>query len=97
MTWGSAVERERHRRIKLSVAAFAYERLSVSLISDAEFDRLCLEVDLSIDTGNERMDKWWRENFDPSTGMWVARHPEQPRLEQLALMMMEMKGLSFPD
>lgn len=95
MTWGTAEERERHRRIKLSVCAYAYERMNTSLISDHEYDRLCLEVDLSVSTGHAKLDAWWRENFDPSTGQWVSRHPNQPRLEQLVHQTAAMKGIAI--
>lgn len=70
----TTIERERHRRIKLTVAAYAYEVLSRSIMSDAEFDSMCNAVDLSIDTG--RLDGWWRANFQPHTGQWIHAHPE---------------------
>lgn len=78
------MERERHRRILLSVWAYAYEFLHESLVSDGDFDAQCRRVDLSVDTGNPEMDAWFRENFDPSTGMWVHNHPNKRRLEQIA-------------
>lgn len=76
MTWGCAAEVERRRRILLSVAAYAYEIENVSLVDDHTFDAECLKVDVSIDTGHPMLDAWWRENFDPSTGMWIHKHPE---------------------
>jgi hypothetical protein len=36
--WGNPVEREVWRRIRLSVAAYAYEYLDEPIMSDAEFD-----------------------------------------------------------
>lgn len=95
MTWGTPIEIERRLRIKLAVCAYAYERLNISLISDHEFDALCLKVDLSVDTGHAKLDAWWRENFDPSTGQWVCRHPHQPRLEILALKIAASKGIAI--
>lgn len=67
----------------VSVWAYAYEVLSCSLVSDAEFDAECKLVDLSIDTGNEEMDKWFRENFQPHTGQWVLRHPHPGQIAAL--------------
>lgn len=83
MTWGSKVEIERRKRIKLSVAAFAYEYLGESFMSDHDFDQESLLVDLTIDTGNKEMDEYFREHFDPCTGMWVVDHPNALRLKQL--------------
>lgn len=70
------VETERRRRIRLTVAAFTYEYLSESVMSDGEFDRECVAVDLSVDTGRADLDEWWRKEFTPGTGMWIRRHPE---------------------
>lgn len=82
-TWGSSADKERRRRIKLSLAAFAYEMRNEIIMSDHDFDKLCLEVDPSIDTGHPVMDKFFREKFDPSTGMWIRDHPELTKLEAL--------------
>jgi hypothetical protein len=79
--WGSPVEKERRRRMMASLAAFAYEFRSEIIMSDHDFDKLCLEIDPSIDTGHPIMDKFFREKFDPSTGMWVRDHPELQKLE----------------
>lgn len=67
---------EARNRIRLSVAAYAYEVLSTSIISDSDFDALCLRINPEIPTGNEKMDKFFREEFDPSTGVWIWKHPE---------------------
>jgi len=69
------VQRQVWLRIKLSVAAYAYEFADTSIMSDAEFDKLCLEVDPSIKTGNTLLDTFFAENFDPSTGQWIHKHP----------------------
>ena len=81
--WGSPVEKERKRRIMASVAAFAYEFRSQIIMSDHEFDKLCLEIDPSVSTGHEVLDKFFREKFDPSTGMWIRDHPELQKVEAL--------------
>lgn len=74
--WGSSIEKERRLRIRLAVAAYAYEICSEPIMSDSEFDSLCLRVNLSADTGNNKMDAWFRDNFNPSTGQWIHKHPE---------------------
>lgn len=81
--WGMPVELERRNRIRLSVAAYSYEFLDVPIISDAEFDELASKIDPNMDTGNERMDKFFAEHFNPHTGMWIRQHPEPKRLKQL--------------
>ena len=78
--WGNPVEREVWRRIRLSVAAYAYEYLDESIMSDAEFDKMCREVDLKIDTGNKKMDNFFKKHFDPSTGQWIRKHPELKKI-----------------
>ena len=75
-TWGSEIEKQIRLRIRLSVAAYAYEMCDDSIISDAEFDKKCLEIDPSIETGNKKLDKFFKEEFDPSTGQWIHKHPE---------------------
>jgi hypothetical protein len=78
--WGNPVELEVWRRIRLSVAAYAYEYLDESIMSDAEFDKMCREVDLKIDTGNKKMDNFFKKHFDPSTGQWIRKHPELKKI-----------------
>ena len=80
--------RERKRRIKLAVWAYAYELMAHSVVDDGTFDRECLKVDLTQSTGNAVLDAWWRENFKPWTGMWVHNHPGRDRLHQIVTGMM---------
>jgi hypothetical protein len=70
-------------RIKVAVAAYAYEFEDDPIISDEEFDRLSLAIDPEILTGNDTMDKFFREEFDPNTGSWVHHHPEKEKLKTL--------------
>ena len=81
--WGSKVEKEVRRRIKLSIAAYAYEFKDSQIITDAEFDKMCKQVDVNIDTGNKKMDSYFKKSFDPSTGQWIHKHPELNKVAQL--------------
>jgi hypothetical protein len=81
--WGSEVEQEVRRRIKLSVAAYAYEFEDESIMSDAEFDKMCLMVNKSLDTGNKVCDSYFAEQFDASTGQWIRKHPELDKIADL--------------
>lgn len=83
MSWGSPVEIERHNRIKLSLAAYAYEFHSDSIMSDGDFDKLALLIDKSVSTDNEEMDKFFQTEFEPDTGQWIHKHPNLIRLEKL--------------
>lgn len=83
MSWGSPVERERRNRIRLTVAAYAYEVESHSVITDAEFDDLSLEINPSTSTGNNVVDDFFRRKFNPCTGMWVHDHPELDGIKRL--------------
>jgi len=80
--WGSVVEKQTRLRIKLTVAAYAYEVENTEIMSDHEFDRKCLEVDKSVNTGNRVLDKFFREQFDPSTGQWIHLHPELDKVKK---------------
>ena len=71
------VSQEIRNRIKLSVYAYSYEFLAVSLVDDQAFDALAYSIDTTIKTGNEKMDKFFEEEFDPSTGMWIYSHPDR--------------------
>ena len=82
-SWGSPIEIERRRRIKASIAAYAYEFLADSIISDHEFDQLCLEIDTQINTGNRKLDAFFKKEFNSATGYWVHQHPEKEKLKDL--------------
>lgn len=83
MTWGTPEEVERRRRIRVAVAAYAYEVLDEPVMGDAEFDALADEVQPSVPTGNAELDKFFLENFDPFTGIWVHKHPDQEGLRRI--------------
>lgn len=83
MSWGSPVEVETKRRINVALWAYAYELRDDSIVADDTFDRECEKVDLTIDTGNELLDTWFKENFEPFTGSWIHTHPELDKIEQI--------------
>jgi hypothetical protein len=80
-------EVERRNRIRLSLFAYAYEFESDSLISDGDYDRLSYKIDKSRNTGNEKLDKFFREEFEPHTGQWIRKHPELDKLKAMYFMM----------
>lgn len=82
--YNPTVDGETRKRIRLSVAAYAYEYLSTPVMDDAEFDELARSIDLNIDTRRPDLDAWFRKNFQPHTGMWIRNHPEKNKLEWLA-------------
>jgi len=77
------LEIERQRRIRVSVAAYSYEYYNDSIMSDEEFDALCLKIDKNMSTNNEKLDKFFREEFEPHTGMWIRKHPEKEGLDRI--------------
>tara|TARA_B110000483_G_C18006265_1_gene469292 strand:- start:90 stop:359 length:270 start_codon:yes stop_codon:yes gene_type:complete len=83
MTSPDRISEEIKRRIKISVAAYAYEIMNDSIMSDAEFDEECQKVDVTITTGNIFMDQWFVKEFDASTGQWIHNHPQLKRLDEL--------------
>lgn len=78
-------EIERRHRIRLSVAAYAYEFDNTSIMSDADFDQLALQIDPQVSTGHAVMDQFFRTQFQPDTGQWIHKHPELERVKQLYL------------
>lgn len=81
MTWNPTREEvERRNRIRLSVAAYAYEIDSDPVMSDAEFDSLARQIDPMIDTGHAELDLFFLMDFHPDTGLWVRNHPELDKL-----------------
>jgi hypothetical protein len=80
------IDGETRKRIRISVAAYAYEFLNTPVMSDAEFDALAQSINLSIDTRRPDIDKWFRKNFNPSTGMWIHSHPELNRIAEITNM-----------
>lgn len=77
------VELERWRRIRLSLAAYAYEFENVSIMSDHEFDEMSKLIDVTVSTDNRRLDAYFKREFNPCTGMWIRSHPEIPKLKRL--------------
>lgn len=82
-SWGSPVEVEIRNRIRLSVAAYAYEYKDDSIMSDAEFDALSYKIDVSVSTKNRKMDNFFKKHFEPCTGMWIRKHPNKQGLENI--------------
>lgn len=82
-TEAAMISLEVRKRIRLCIYAYAYEMLNESLINDSEYDRLSQEIDLSVNTNRPYLDAWFRNNFDPSTGMWIRSHPELNQIEFL--------------
>lgn len=81
--WGIPKEVETRRRIRLSIWAYAYESKNVSLVPDGLFDPESMMVDLTMMTDRPDLDAWFRKEFEPCTGMWIHKHPELDRIEEL--------------
>jgi len=84
--WGSAIEKEIRNRIKLSVAAYAYEFQDNPFMPDSEFDTLCMQINKNANTGNKICDDYFKKCFDPSTGQWIRKHPELDKIHNLYVM-----------
>lgn len=74
---------EIRNRIKLSVAAYAYEFEGQSVMSDADFDTLSLKIDKTVKTGNKELDDFFQKEFDPSTGQWIHKHPQLDKVKEV--------------
>lgn len=82
--WGSEIEQERRRRIQVAVWAYAYEIEGSPLVDDATYDSVCSQVNKNLDTGSKKYDAFFKDHFEPYTGMWVHRHPDLKGLKRLA-------------
>jgi hypothetical protein len=69
------------KRYWVALAAYAYEIQDDPIMTDAQFDELARSIDISEKTDNPVWDKWFEENFNPSTGQWIHNHPEKEKLE----------------
>lgn len=74
---------ETRNRIRVSVAAYAYEIENASIMSDAEFDSLCLEIDATIATSRAIEDEFFLTHFEPHTGSWIHKHPDLAGIKRL--------------
>jgi len=74
---------EIRNRIRICVAAYAYEIDSDPILSDAEFDSLCLKINPDLPTGDKVLDKFFKEEFDPNTGSWIHKHPNLDGIKRI--------------
>jgi DNA ligase-like protein len=74
---------EKHNRIRVALFAYAYEIENISLIADSEFDELCGKIQPNEGTGNEEMDRFFRTEFNSSTGMWIHKHPQIAGIQRI--------------
>lgn len=83
--WGKTIEVETRRRIRIAVAAFAYEMKDNPLMSDHAFDELARKINPALGTCHPEMDEFFAEHFSPSTGMWIYKHPDLDGIERVYL------------
>lgn len=76
---------EIRNRIRVAVAAYAYEFEDDPIMSDADFDSLSRQIDPEAETGNRDLDHFFWSCFEPDTGMWVHDHPEIEGLRRIYL------------
>jgi hypothetical protein len=85
VTWpfGDKTAKQRRIRIRLTLAAYAYEFKNNSTMSDAEFDELSKQVDVFQRTGNDVLDDFFEKEFETDTGQWIQKHPDLPGVDAL--------------
>lgn len=67
---------ERWLRIQVSLGAYAYEMHLHQIMSDQRWDALAKKIRPKMATGNRKLDRFFRQQFDPSTGLWIYKHPD---------------------
>ena len=92
--WGTPEERERKRRIDIAAWAYAYEIDNDPLVDDATFDRECELVNLSIRTGNKKLDDYFCKHFQPHTGQWIHKHPNKSGIAHIVELKRKGKRMS---
>ena len=75
--------REIRNRIKLAIAAYAYEIANDPIMSDGEFDELASAIQPQELTGAPLPDLFFLESFEPHTGSWIHDHPDLPGIARL--------------
>lgn len=83
MTKKVKVDKEIQNRIRLCIFAYAYEFENETLVSDEDYDKLARQINPTVKTGKEALDKFFAEEFDPNTGMWIYQHPDLERIREL--------------
>jgi len=81
--WGNDVEVETRRRIRLSIAAYAYEVLDRPIMSDSEFDKLAASIRRYQGTCHPLLDEFFVTQFSAMSGMWIHDHPELAKIKAL--------------
>lgn len=81
--WGKQIEIETRNRIRLAIAAYAYEVRNTSIMTDHEFDRLAQSIRPRMGTCHPLLDEFFITRFSPMTGMWIHHHPELRRIAEL--------------
>lgn len=74
---------EVRNRIRLAVAAYAYEIAADPIMSDAEFDKLARSIRPRELTGASLPDLFFLESFEPHTGSWIHDHPDLTGIARL--------------
>ncbi len=68
------LEIERMNRINAALGAYAYEIMDDPIYTDEKWDNICRSINPFVKTG--RLDDFFADEFDPSTGVWIYKHPE---------------------
>jgi len=87
--YSDSIDLETRKRIRVALAAYAYEVMQQPFMSDHDYDTLAMSIDLNINTRRPDLDKWFRQHFKPYTGSWIHAHPERHKLKNILLTVFE--------
>lgn len=79
----TGINQEIRNRIRLTIAAYAYEMEDNPIMTDFEFDELSRSINPKEKTGNKKLDNFFKKHFNPDTGMWIRQHPELDKVAYL--------------
>lgn len=77
------MQAEKRNRIRLSLAAYAYEILNHPILSDNKYDQLAKIINPMVLTNNIVLDVFFMGVFTPDSGIWIHQHPEPSKLANL--------------
>jgi len=73
---------ERRNRIRISIAAYAYEFKGRSIMTQFDYDELSDRIHPEANIGDET-DEFFRDQYLPYETNWIHWHPKLEQIEQL--------------
>jgi len=83
---------ERRNRIRICIAAYAYEFKGRSILTQFDFDELCDRIHPDVDTGNLEIDQFFKTKYLPYQTSWIHWYPELDEIEKFYSSLYKISG-----